>query len=141
MPRPPARRALDAAERTVVREVLNFERFGDCVPREVYATLLDQGVYHCSWRTMYRILTAQAEGRDRCDPARHRTHTKPERLATAPKPLWSWDITKLRGPSKYVYVYLYVMLDGFSRYGVGWMSAEREMAEMAEEFNGARCAV
>ena len=140
MPRPPSGRALDAAERTQVRELLNSERFVDWAPREVYATLLDEGAYHCSWRTMYRILAAHAEVRERRDQARHPSYTKPELLATAPNQLWSWDITKLRGPSQYAYFYLYVMLDVFSRSVVGWMIAERETAELAEPFIAATCA-
>ena len=111
-------RALNPTERTVVRDVLNSERFADSAPREVYATLLDEGVYHCSWRTMYRILTDQTDGRERRDQARHPNYTKPELLATAPNQLWSWDITKLRGPSQYAYFALYVMVDVFSRYVV-----------------------
>jgi putative transposase len=133
-------RALTLTERRVVRDVLNAERFADCAPREVYATLLDEGVYHCSWRTMYRILTEQAEVRERRDQARHPSYTKPELLATAPNQLWSWDITQLRGPSPYTYFALYVMLDVFSRYVVGWMIAERQTAALAEQFIAATCA-
>ena len=138
--RPPSARALDATERTVVRELLNAERFVDCAPREVYATLLDEGTYYCSWRTMYRILAAHAEVRERRDQARHPVYTKPELLATQPNQLWSWDITKLRGPVKWTYFYLYVILDVFSRYGVGWMIAEREAAELAEQLIAETCA-
>jgi putative transposase len=138
VPRSP--RALNPSERTVVRDVLNSERFADCAPREVYATLLDAGIYHCSWRTMYRILTDHAEVRERRDQARHPSYTKPELLATSPNQLWSWDITKLRGPSKFTYFALYVMLDVFSRYVVGWMIAERQTAALAEQFIAATCA-
>jgi putative transposase len=133
-------RALSPTERGVVRDVLNSERFADCAPREVYATLLDEGVYHCSWRTMYRILTDHAEVRERRDQACHPSYTKPELLATAPNQLWSWDITKLRGPSNYTYFALYVMLDVFSRYVVGWMIAERQTAALAEQFIAETCA-
>ena len=133
-------RSLSPTERNVVRDVLNSERFADCAPREVYATLLDEGVYHCSWRTMYRILTDHAEVRERRDQARHPSYTKPELLATAPNQLWSWDITKLRGPSKHTYFALYVMLDVFSRYVVGWMIAERQTAALAEQFIAETCA-
>lgn len=133
-------RALSSTERRRVRDVLNSERFADCAPREVYATLLDEGVYHCSWRTMYRILTEHAEVRERRDQARQPSYTKPELLATAPNQLWSWDITKLRGPSPYTYFALYVMLDVFSRYVVGWMIAERQTAVLAEQFIAETCA-
>jgi len=100
----------------------------------VYATLLDEGVYHCSWRSMYRILAASAEVRERRDQARHPSYRRPELLATQPNQLWSWDITRLRGASQWTYYYLFVMLDVFSRYGVGWMVAERETADLAEQF-------
>ena len=139
-PRPPSARALDTAEQVRVRDLLNSERFVDCAPREVYATLLDEGVYLCSWRTMYRILAAHVEVRERRDQARHPAYTKPELLATRPNQLWSWDITKLRGPIKATYFCLYVMLDVFSRYVVGWMIAEGETAELAEEFIASSCA-
>ena len=133
-------RALSPDERAEVRAVLNSERFVDCAPREVYATLLDEGVYHCSWRSMYRILTDHAEVRERRDQARHPHYSTPELLATAPNQLWSWDITKLRGPSPYTYFALYVMLDVFSRYVVGWMIAERQTAALAEPFIAETCA-
>ena len=139
-PRPPSGRALDATERTAVHQLLNSERFVDCAPREVSAILRDEGIYRCSWRSMYRIHQAHGEARERRDQARHPAYTKPELLATAPRQLWSWDITKLRGPSQYVYFYLYVMLDIFSRYVVGWMIAERETAELAEQFIAQTCA-
>jgi len=116
-PKPP--RALDDAEKEEVRAVLNSERFQDQSPREVYAALLDEGVYFCHWRTMYRILDEYQEVRERRNQLRHPTYAKPELLATEPNQLWSWDITKLRGPVKLCYYYLYVMLDVFSRYVVG----------------------
>ena len=136
-PKPP--RALDDAEKEAVRAVLNSERFQDQSPREVYATLLDEGVYLCHWRTMYRILDEYQEVRERRNQLRHPTYAKPELLATAPNQLWSWDITKLRGPVKLCYYYLYVMLDVFSRYVVGWMVAERESAALAGELITAAC--
>jgi putative transposase len=123
-----------------VREVLNSPRFQDCAPREVYATLLDEQTYLCSWRSMYRILAATHEVRERRDQLRRPTYTKPELLATRPRELWSWDITKLKGPSKWTYYYLYVILDVFSRYVVGWMISERETAELAEAFIAETCA-
>jgi putative transposase len=122
-----------------VRELLNSERFVDWSVREVYATLLDEGVYYGSWRMMYRILQAHEEVRERRDQARHPAYTKPELLATAPNQLWSWDITKLKGPTAWTYFYLYVILDVYSRYVVGWLIAERESAELAEEFIAATC--
>jgi putative transposase len=138
--RPAPPRALSAEERTAVRELLNSPRFQDCAPREVYATLLDEQTYLCSWRTMYRILAAADEVRERRDQLRRPTYTKPELLATRPRELWSWDITKLKGPTKWTYYYLYVILDVFSRYVVGWMISERESAELAEAFIAETCA-
>jgi putative transposase len=123
-----------------VREVLNSARFEDCAVRQVYATLLDETTYLCSWRTMYRILAAAGEVRERRNQLRHPTYTKPELLATRPRELWSWDITKLKGPTKWTYYYLYVILDLFSRYVVGWMISERETAELAEAFIAETCA-
>ena len=123
-----------------MRELLNSERFQDCAPRQVYATLLDEATYLCSWRTMYRILAAEDEVRERREQSRHPTYTKPELLATRPRELWSWDITKLKGPAKWTYYYLYVILDVFSRYVVGWMISERETAELAEAFIAETCA-
>ncbi len=101
--RRPSPRALSAEERAYVREVLNSARFADCAPREVYATLLDEGTYLCSWSTMYRILREANEVRRRRDQVRQGSYSKPELLATRPKQLWSWDITKLKGPSTWTY--------------------------------------
>jgi putative transposase len=123
-----------------VREVLNSDRFQDCAPRQVYATLLDEGTYLCSWRTMYRILAAHSEVRERRDQLRHPSYTKPELLATGPNQLWSWDITKLKGPAPWTYYYLYVILDVYSRCIVGWMVMERESASLAEELIAGTCA-
>jgi putative transposase len=139
-PRSKPARALSPEEEALVRAVLNSERFQDCAPREVYATLLDEGTYLCSWRTMYRILDAHAEVRERRDQLRHPCYTTPELLATRPNQLWSWDSTKLKGPSTWTYYYLYVILDVYSRYVVGWMIAERETAELAEAFIAETCA-
>ena len=133
-------RALANGEKEEVRSVLNSERFQDQSPRQVYATLLDEGVYHCHWRTMYRILDEYQEVRERRNQLRHPVYSRPELLATGPNQLWSWDITKLRGPVKLRYYYLYVMLDVFSRYIVGWMVAERESAALSEELITAACA-
>jgi putative transposase len=130
-PAPP--RALSGAERETVLAHLHEERFQDRSPAAVQATLLDEGVYHCSTRTMYRILAEHGETRERRDQRTHPVYQKPELLATAPNELWSWDITKLLGPAKWTYFYLYVILDVFSRYVVGWMVAHRESAEMARK--------
>ena len=132
-------RALPSGERADVRQVLNSERFADQPPREVYATLLDEGKYLCSWRTMYRILDENQEVRERRNQLRHPHYTKPELLAIQPNQLWSWDITKLLGPTKWTYYYLYNILDVFSRYSVGWMIAEQESASLAEELIAATC--
>lgn len=132
-------RALSQPEKDAVRQELNSERFQNFAPREVYATLMDEGRYLCSWRSMYRILDENQEVRERRDQLRHPNYTKPELLATAPNQLWSWDITKLLGPSKWTYFYLYVILDVFSRYVVGWMIAERESAALAEELIAQTC--
>jgi putative transposase len=102
-PRSAPRRALTTPERAEVRAVLDGPRFQDVAPREVYATLLDEGRYLCHWRTMYRLLAAYAEVRERRRQAQHPAYTKPELLATGPNQLWSWDITKLRGPVKWTY--------------------------------------
>jgi putative transposase len=138
-PRPLPGRTLSETEKAQVRDLLNGERFQDQPPREVYATLLDEGRYHCAWRTMYRILAEHAEVRERRNQLRHPTYQRPELLATAPKQLWSWDITKLRGPAKGLFYYLYVILDVFSRYVPGWLIAERESAQLAEELIAETC--
>jgi putative transposase len=132
-PRPTPSRALSVSERSKVRAVLNSARFQDSSPHQVYATLLDEGTYHCSIRTMYRILHEYDEVHERRNQRRHPSYAKPELLATRPNELWSWDITKLRGPVTWQLFYLYVVLDVFSRYVVGWMIAERESGELAEQ--------
>ena len=128
-------RSLSEAEREAVLQVLHEERFQDRSPAAVQATLLDEGQYLCSTRTMYRILEQEGESRERRDQLVHPAYHKPELLATAPNQLWSWDITKLRGPAKWTYFYLYVILDVFSRYVTGWMIAYREGADLAKEFS------
>lgn len=139
LPRPTPARALSETERATVLELLDSERFQDNSPREVYATLLDETVYHCSVSTMYRVLREQDEVRERRNQAQHPAYTKPELLAIAANQVWSWDITKLRGPSKWLYYYLYVMLDIYSRYVVGWLLAEREDAELAQQLIQVSC--
>ena len=132
---PPApARSLSPEERASVLAVLHQERFQDRSPAAVQATLLDEGQYLCSIRTMYRILEEEGESRERRDQLVHPPYQKPELLATAPNQLWSWDITKLLGPAKWTYFYLYVILDVFSRYVTGWMVAHREGAELAKQF-------
>ena len=114
-------------------EVLHETRFVDLAPAQVYAQLLDEGRYLCSERTMYRILEENHEVRERRDQLRHPQYTAPELLATAPNQVWSWDITKLLGPAKWTYFYLYVILDIFSRYVVGWMVAHQRERGAGEE--------
>jgi len=125
--------ALSIAERAAVRAALNSERFMDRAPRQIYAALLDEGIYLCHWRTMYRILHAFSEVRERRNQRQHPVYQKPELLAEGPNQVWSWDITKLRGPGKWTHFALYTVIDIFSRYIVGWMIAERESAELAKQ--------
>jgi transposase InsO family protein len=122
----PPPRALGPQERSRVLDLLRTPRFVDLAPAEIYATLLDEGVYLCSIRTLYRILAENGEVRERRDQLRHPLYQKPELLAEAPNQVWSWDITKLMGPAKWSYFYLYVILDIFSRRVVGWCVADAE---------------
>ena len=130
---PAAAAGLSPAERRQVLEVLHAERFWDAAPARVYATLLDEGVYLASISTMYRLLRQHGEVGDRRRHATHPARVKPELVADAPNRCWSWDITKLAGPAKWTWYYLYVILDVFSRYVVGWMVATREAASLAEQ--------
>jgi putative transposase len=139
-PRPSPPRALPPAVRAEVLATLNSDRFADKAPRQVVAALLDEDRYLCCARTMYRVLDAAGEIRERRDQLRHPTYVKPELLATAPNQVWSWDITKLKGPVKWTYFHLYVILDIFSRYVVGWMVAARESADLAQELIVEACA-
>ena len=132
-------RKLAPEERQAVLDVLHSPRFVDVSPAEVHATLLDEGEYLCSPRTMYRILDESQEVRERRNQLRHPSYAAPELLATQPNQLWSWDITKLLGPRKWTYYYLYVILDVFSRYVVGWTVAYRELASIAERLIAATC--
>ena len=138
-PRPRSARALSEPERSEALELLHSERFVDRAPWEVYATLLDEGRYLCSTRTMYRLLGENRELRERRNQLRHPEYKKPELLATGPNQVWSWDITKLLGPVKWTYFYLYVVLDIFSRYVVGWMLARSESAELARRLIRETC--
>jgi putative transposase len=130
--RPPSHRALSEDEHQRVLEVLHSQRYVDKAPRQIYASLLDEGDYLCSVRTMYRILASEGELRERRNQLRHPVYEKPELLATGPNQVWSWDITKLKGPVKWTYYYLYVILDILSRYVVGWMVARRESGTLAK---------
>jgi len=138
-PRPAPVRALPPEEREQVLAALHEPRFVDLAPAEVYATLLDEGRYLCSERTYYRVLAENAEVRERRDQLRHPHYAAPELLASRPNELWSWDTTKLLGPTKWTYYYLYVVLDVFSRYTVGWMLAQRESARLAEKLIAESC--
>jgi putative transposase len=131
-------RRLSAEEERSVLEMLNSERFRDVAPPEIYATLLDEGVYLCSDRTMYRILKRNHQTvQRRQSPAR--TYTRPELLASRPNEVWTWDITKLKGPKKWTYFYLYTILDVYSRYVVGWMVSYRESSDLAEALIAETC--
>jgi putative transposase len=130
-PRPAPERTLTCDERQQVLDALHADRFMDKAPRQVWATLLDEGTYLCSVRTMYRILDSENEVKERRKQLRHPKYKKPELLAEAPNQVWSWDITKLKGPVKWTYYHLYVIMDIFSRYVAGWMLAHRESAELA----------
>jgi len=131
-PRPSPGRALTEDERAAVLAQLHAERFVDASPGAVVATLLDEGTYLASERTMYRVLAAAREVHERRNLLRHPAYARPELLASGPNELWSWDISKLRGPTKWTYFQLYVILDVFSRYVPGWMVATRESAALAE---------
>jgi putative transposase len=137
--RPAPVRALPPAERQAVLDVVHEPRFVDLAPAQIFATLLDEGRYLCSERTIYRVLAANAEVRERRDQLRHPHYAAPELLATRPNELWSWDITKLLGPTKWTYYYLYVLLDVFSRYVVGWLLAQQESARLAEKLIEQSC--
>ena len=139
-PRPPPPLKLSAQERQTVVDLLHSERFVDASPHTIQAILLDEGRYHCSVRTLYRILAEEGELKERRALRRHPQYAKPELLATGPNQLWSWDITKLKGPVKWSYFYLYVILDVFSRYVVGWMVASRESATLAKTLISETCA-
>ena len=132
--------ALTEQEKKTVIDILHSERFQDKAPRQVYAALLDEGQYHCSVRTMYRIITDEhGDVKERRRHVIRPSYQKPELLATAPNQVWSWDITKLKGPAKWTYFYLYVILDIFSRYVVGWMVAHREQDALAKRLIEETC--
>lgn len=131
-PRTRPEHALSDSEQQSVLATLHEPRFVDLAPPQVYAQLLEEGRYLCSIRTMYRLLAANNEVRERRAVASRVVYSKPELLATRPNEVWSWDITKLKGPAKWTYYYLYVILDIFSRYVVGWMIAEKESSTLAK---------
>lgn len=131
--RPPRTIPLSADNRAAIRALLNSDRFMDMPPRQIYATLLDEGVYVGHWRTMYRILQAHGEVKERRPQRKHPIYKKPELLATAPNQVWSWDITNLRGASKWTHFKLYTVLDIFSRYVVGWLIADHESSALASQ--------
>lgn len=131
--RAPPPLAFSSAEQERLLGVLDSERFADTAPATIYATLLDEGHYYGSVRTMYRLLAAQNQAGDRRRQRRHPVYAKPELLAVRPNEVWSWDISKLKGPVKWTHFHLYVILDIFSRYVVGWMIAHRETSELAEQ--------
>jgi transposase InsO family protein len=140
LPRRKPRRALSSAERGQILLTLDSPPYLDQAPAQVYADLLDQGIYLASLRTFYRILAENRQLRERRNQLRHPDYHKPELLATAPNQVWTWDITKLRGPVKGLYFFLYVILDLFSRYAVGWMIAHHESGELAKELFEQTCA-
>ncbi len=137
--RPQAALALSEPERQEVLDLLHSERFQDLPPTQVYPILLEEGRYLCSVRTMYRLLARQNEVHERRPVVSHPAYAKPELLATAPNQVWSWDITKLKGPVAWTYFYLYVILDIFSRYVVGWMVALQESAALAKRLMEYTC--
>ena len=132
-PRPRSARALTDDQVDEIVDVLNSERFCDQAPAQVWATLLDEGRYLASVSTMYRILRTKHQVRERRRHARHPAHLKPELVADGPNQVWSWDITKLAGPHKWTWFHLYVILDVWSRYAVGWLVAPRESDRLAHE--------
>lgn len=138
-PRPRPARALAPEEETAVLAVMHAERFADRAPAAIVATLLDEGVFLCSPRSMYRLLTKHKEVRERRNQLRHPAYAMPKLLATKPNEVWTWDITKLSGPVTWTCFHLYVILDLYSRYVVGWMIAPNESAELAKTLIAASC--
>ena len=133
-PRPAPPNKLTEPERQRVLSVLRSPEYCDLAPAQVWAQLLDDGIYLCSIRTMYRLLAAAGESRERRRQRTHPARKKPELIATAPNVVWSWDITKLAGPERGIYYELFVIIDIYSRYIVGWTVAAAETGELAEAF-------
>src|ERR1019366_9565433 len=138
-PVPHRARVLSPAEQTAILDALHAERFADLAPAEVWAILLDEGTYLGSLSTFYRLLRAAGETPERRRQAPHPAAVKPELAAAGPNQVYSWDITKLHGPAKWAYYHLYVILDIYSRYAVGWMVATRESAALAEKLIAETC--
>ena len=139
-PRQPPARALSDVEREAVLAELHSERFVDSSPAQVWATLLDEGRYLASERTMYRLLAARhGEVRERRNVLDHPAYAAPELLAQRPNEVYSWDITKLKGPANWTYYYLYVILDVYSRYAVGWTVQHRESGQVAKDLIAQVC--
>lgn len=132
-------RAISPEEKIIILSRIHEERFIDLAPQEIWAKLMDEGYYYCSLRSFYRILKEVAETRERRNIKRHQNHEKPELIATAPNQVWSWDISKLKGPEKWTYYYLYVAMDIFSRKVVGWMLASAESAHLATKIFRVAC--
>lgn len=133
LPHKPPKNALSAKEKQQVLGLLHSERFVDKTPYEAFNTLIDDGEYYCSTRTMYRVLEEQGEASDRRSQRNHRDAVKPELIAVKPNEVWSWDITKIRSDAKWTYFYLYVILDIYSRYVVGWLIADCESKDLARK--------
>jgi putative transposase len=132
--------SLSGNEQQTVLDLLHSEKYQDKAPYQVYASLLDDGIYHCSIRTMYRLLEKEhGTVKERRQQVRRPHYEKPELLATAPNQVWSWDITKLKSVTKWTYFYLYVIMDIFSRYVVGWMVAHREKTALARRLINETC--
>jgi putative transposase len=138
-PRPQPAHALSLEEKAVVETTLNSDRFCDLAPRQVYAQLLDEGRYLCHWRTMYRILAENGQVQERRLQRTPRVYHTPRLRATGPNQVWSWDITLLPGPTRGQFYYLYVILDVYSRYVVGWLLALCESAALAEDLVETTC--
>ena len=137
--RPRSPRSLTGKEQENVLDALNSEQYVDMAPYEIYAALLDEGRYLCSIRSMYRILEQADEVRERRNQRRHGAYQRPELLAEAPNQLWSWDITRLKGPTRGMFFYLYVMLDVFSRYVVGWLLGREETGQLGKRLLEVSC--
>lgn len=133
-PRPSPPNKLTEPERQQVLTVLRSPEYCDLAPAQIWARLLDDGVYLCSISTMYRLLAVAGENRERRRQRTHPARKKPELIARRPNQVWSWDITKLQGPERGVYYELFVIIDIFSRYVVGWMVSPAETGELAEAF-------
>jgi len=131
--------AYSKEEREEILMVMNSDAYMDKTPYDIHASQLDKGNYLCSVSTMYRILDENNQLKERRNIKRSNNYQKPELLATEANQVWSWDITKLKGPAKWTYFYLYVIIDIFSRFVVGWMVAYRESATLAQKLIKETC--